>query len=574
MSCDEDPTRESAILSFETAGNKKVQENMRRLLEQGVIKVARPSKVEVKMSAQPEVVAAKRRQSLRSSAREVGVTVDDKDTIIATKLNASPDNKSTSQQWSWEDGDTSNDSLGSFSGGPSSFLNTSDNLSKNRSTRGDSPAGPAFVKILLQSHVTGEFRLPAPCGLCDFLPVTTRSLTLRCDGESWKCSWSVGTSCDDASLAGNWRGFVEDQQLKVGDAVTLKKEQGANLKVAIHRAVGVEDETGHKSVGGSIPKNIPKENWQSAFTEARILTDALFVNHGSKPGLAVVEMPDVALKYSNEGGGTDPATHVHSRRTMRDGRRKLERKETTPQKPVDTTFFAESRTEPPASAPFASPKPAEKHVKVTLYTFLSPDATPAPPSEKTRAFFLEKSQHDAGHRAPLRVGETRRRGELRNPLETPVTPTSVKGIDSVADRGNGRVDAPVPSTSRPNTHTVHSTGTDTKRPVRRQTPRFVSSTTGAAPLEGWTTPSVSAAANLTAHKKSKSSPKLQLQMNDYHCTPDGTPLSQVFKSTKRSAGRDRVNSVSKMHVQAFVTPVSKQSGAEVAALAAKRRRRG
>ena len=49
---------------------------------------------------------------------------------------------------------------------------------------------------------------------------------------------------------------------------------------------------------------------------------------------------------------------------------------------------------------------------------------------------------------------------------------------------------------------------------------------------------------------------------------------QVFKSTKRSAGRDRVNSVSKMHVQAFVTPVSKQSGAEVAALAAKRRRRG
>ena len=134
MSCDEDPTRESAILSFETAGNKKVQENMRRLLEQGVIKVARPSKVEVKMSAQPEVVAAKRRQSLRSSAREVGVTVDDKDTIIATKLNASPDNKSTSQQWSWEDGDTSNDSLGSFSGGPSSFLNTSDNLSKNRST--------------------------------------------------------------------------------------------------------------------------------------------------------------------------------------------------------------------------------------------------------------------------------------------------------------------------------------------------------------------------------------------------------------------------------------------------------
>ena len=64
---EEEARREAAILAYEAEGNRKVQANMRRMQEQGVIKVARPSRVVTTASA--AVVASSRRLSLRSSAR-------------------------------------------------------------------------------------------------------------------------------------------------------------------------------------------------------------------------------------------------------------------------------------------------------------------------------------------------------------------------------------------------------------------------------------------------------------------------------------------------------------------------
>ena len=65
---EEEARREAAILAYEAEGNMKVQANMRRMQEQGVIKVARPSRVVVPAST-AAVVASSRRLSLRSSAR-------------------------------------------------------------------------------------------------------------------------------------------------------------------------------------------------------------------------------------------------------------------------------------------------------------------------------------------------------------------------------------------------------------------------------------------------------------------------------------------------------------------------
>jgi hypothetical protein len=203
----------------------------------------------------------------------------------------------------------------------------------------------------LPGHVGPEGRLPAPAGLADFLPPTARSLALVCDGESWRCTWSVGRDAADASLAGNWRGFAEDQRLEPGDAVTLKKEAGATLRVTIHRArspsANTADNTttvrggsnvfgaglghvGHQKRAHGTKTNdasrggffVRDEAWTAAFAEAAALTDALFANHGAKPGAAVV---DAGVAAACPGGGTDPATHAHSRRT-----RAMARKTTAP----------------------------------------------------------------------------------------------------------------------------------------------------------------------------------------------------------------------------------------------------
>ena len=207
---------------------------------------------------------------------------------------------------------------------------------------GDSPAGPAFVKIILPRHVGPEGRLPAPAGLADFLPPTARSLALVCDGESWRCTWSVGRDAAGASLAGNWRGFAEDQRLEPGDAVTLKKEAGATLRVTIHRARvsgalsrdapgsfydascvktrGEKDRRTHgtktNEAGGLNRAFRARAGWIAAFAEAAAATDALFAHHGAKPGAAVVDAGATASRARGTGP-TPPRTRTRDARAGR-----------------------------------------------------------------------------------------------------------------------------------------------------------------------------------------------------------------------------------------------------------------
>ena len=430
---EEEARREAAILAYEAEGNMKVQANMRRMQEQGVIKVARPSRVVVPAST-AAVVASSRRLSLRSSARAPSSPASNADASCAP--------------WSWENDETSNDSF-------------SDPVAE-RSSRGDSPAGPAFVKIILPRHVGPEGRLPAPAGLADFLPPTARSLALVCDGESWRCTWSVGRDAAGPSLAGNWRGFAEDQRLEPGDAVTLKKEAGAVLRVTIHRAERGDAGSSHL---GDLRKGLANPeahdarlttasldaSWRAAFAEAAALTDALFANHGAKPGAAVV---DAGAATARPGGGTDPATHAHSRRTRGAAlRREKGAVSAAPRDAVgddapllpaaakddddETAAETDARAAPfatrtsaraldvpaaHAAAAFASPRPAERtrdslerdshdarcgaaarasarRLDHPLASFVSPEATPAPPSTGARARDAARAALDAGIRA-------------------------------------------------------------------------------------------------------------------------------------------------------------------------------
>ena len=667
---EEEARREAAILAYEAEGNRKVQANMRRMQEQGVIKVARPSRVVTTASA--AVVASSRRLSLRSSARAPSSPASNADASCAP--------------WSWENDEASNDSFS--------------DPAAERSSRGDSPAGPAFVKIILPGHVGPEGRLPAPAGLADFLPPTARSLALVCDGESWRCTWSVGRDAADASLAGNWRGFAEDQRLEPGDAVTLKKEAGATLRVTIHRArspsANTADNTttirggsnvfgaglghvGHqKRAHGTKTNdasrfNSPREKhaWTAAFAEAAALTDALFANHGAKPGAAVV---DAGVAAACPGGGTDPATHAHSRRT-----RAMARKTTAPRDSgggeatgtprarknenddVADVFFDKATPRDVRGdvqnavlggvAAFASPRPAERtrarDVDETLgharrfvaadavdhendnresFFFVgSPEATPAPPSTGARACAAARAARDAGVRAPLRAGETRRRGSSpRNPMETPATPTSARRADVVSagpgpgpSSGTGTVPAASPFSRRAALSSLASvdapreeggapptawraeederggnaaTGrrTDGATKTRRLTSRFVSVVTGAAPIEGWVTPrgpgpgrstrNEKRDENKSALTKKKQNVCVTTKLDAFASTPEGTPLSQVFKATKSFGG----SSAAARQTQAFVTPVEKafsrsetaaeSPGFEGVAARAKRRR--
>ena len=264
-----------------------------------------------------------------------------------------------------------------------------------------------------------------------------------------------------------------------------------------------------------------------------------------------------------------------------------------------------------------------------------------------------RAARDAGLRAPLRAGETRRRGSSpRNPMETPATPTSARhlvsssGASALLDvsagearrRSRSRVRAAIrrraavsrrcarrgrraregqrrrrargaarrlagywPRRNRRNRRfrrrfrrrfAVAANGERKSGATRRQTPRFVSSATGAAPMEGWTTPAASSrgtrqtrnVANLEfSRAKTRQDETWRVRVD-----AGGTPLSQVFKATKTFGGGTRGSGAANpearqtISVSAFVTPVdvarerkraaAAESPGPGAAVRAKRRR--
>ena len=184
-----DAKAQASVAAQELEGNRKVQEHMRKMQELGVFKVARAT-----------MPPSERRQSLRS-AHHHGDQHADPDVSRAAPRRPS------ASEWSWDDDDASNDSF---------THRVADSAVGAAVAAGRSPAGPAFVKLMLPSHVAGGYWLQAPFGLADFLPATTCGVILACDGEEWKTTWLV-RSANNGSLSGGWRGFAVDQRLAVGE---------------------------------------------------------------------------------------------------------------------------------------------------------------------------------------------------------------------------------------------------------------------------------------------------------------------------------------------------------------------
>jgi len=149
--------------------------------------------------------------------------------------------------WSWEDSDASNESFGvGESDRRTSSISDPSIIPGTKSRRASNdPAGPSFVKVMAPTHISGHYYADAPLGLADWLPNETATLVLTCDGEEWKTVWLVDGSLHGedgvdsrprAGLSGGWRGFAVDQRLAVGDVCVFTVERGARVSVNIHRA--------------------------------------------------------------------------------------------------------------------------------------------------------------------------------------------------------------------------------------------------------------------------------------------------------------------------------------------------
>ena len=203
--------------------------------------------------------------------------------------------------WSWEDDDGSNDSFANAA----AFARDPTAASSVQRAPQWSPPGPAFVKLMLPSHVSGGYWLQAPYGIGDFLPDTTSTVVLTCDGEEWKTVWLV-RSANNGGLSGGWRGFAVDQRLAVGDACVFTKERGMRLRVTIHRAhlCGGDDAAAEK-----------------AFEEAERHAEEMMRAPGGGCRVAGDEKsaPDAVAATTEDiphGFGTSRALHVYSRRRL------------------------------------------------------------------------------------------------------------------------------------------------------------------------------------------------------------------------------------------------------------------
>ncbi|KAL2927465.1 hypothetical protein RDABS01_019796 [Bienertia sinuspersici] len=99
---------------------------------------------------------------------------------------------------------------------------------------------PAFIKPMLQSHVTGGFWLSFPNSFCKtHLPDYDETFTLVDeDGDEWQAKYLARKN----GLSGGWRGFSIDHSLVDGDALIFQLIEPATFKVYIIRVNSEEDE--------------------------------------------------------------------------------------------------------------------------------------------------------------------------------------------------------------------------------------------------------------------------------------------------------------------------------------------
>lgn len=99
---------------------------------------------------------------------------------------------------------------------------------------------PSFVKLMLQSHVSGGFWLGLPLHFCKkHLPGKDEIIVLQDEkGGDWDSIYLAHRT----GLSGGWRGFAMDHDLEDGDAIIFELIQPKRFKVHIVRASEVGED--------------------------------------------------------------------------------------------------------------------------------------------------------------------------------------------------------------------------------------------------------------------------------------------------------------------------------------------
>ncbi|KAJ7539304.1 hypothetical protein O6H91_11G086100 [Diphasiastrum complanatum] len=93
---------------------------------------------------------------------------------------------------------------------------------------------PSFVKLMLQSHVSGGFWLGLPSVFCQrYLPNKDTVFILE---DSKGLEWETLYLAYKTGLSGGWRGFSIDHELEDGDALVFELVKAHRFKVHIVRA--------------------------------------------------------------------------------------------------------------------------------------------------------------------------------------------------------------------------------------------------------------------------------------------------------------------------------------------------
>ncbi|PIN25148.1 hypothetical protein CDL12_02090 [Handroanthus impetiginosus] len=93
---------------------------------------------------------------------------------------------------------------------------------------------PFFDVVLGMSHVSPSYQLPIPARIVRELPQATVPVVLRYNCKNWNLSY-MG-NCSSPRLDSKWKNFVNDNNLKIGDACVfeLMENSSSNIRFKVH----------------------------------------------------------------------------------------------------------------------------------------------------------------------------------------------------------------------------------------------------------------------------------------------------------------------------------------------------
>lgn len=89
---------------------------------------------------------------------------------------------------------------------------------------------PYFHLIIGKSSVKPQYQMAVPAKLHEIIPSLVIPTVLTCRGKNWKMSFN-GTSARHKKIVSGWRAFVDDNNLKVGDACVFELMECCSTKL-------------------------------------------------------------------------------------------------------------------------------------------------------------------------------------------------------------------------------------------------------------------------------------------------------------------------------------------------------